>query len=569
MDSLESLLSSARAAHASPGRAHVLAGQAVAMARQASAGDALLGQACLLQATYSYRLFNYVDSYVLALEASELLGRCGDHKRRARAVNLCFIINIETGELIRALDCVRRALTDARRRGDLREQARLLLNQAVVFDITEEYDAAVRCLDEAIELLTRLDNAEHELFFTRVNLAEVHMGHAERLQADGGSHGQALAFRVRAAEILPDFRPDAPLAALNTWISLKSRLGDIAQARSAAACYLQRLRSAGHGKRYRTYALLALGEYHVQAGRPDKGAQRLKRAIEIMRGAENRSHLGQTEQRLARLFAAEGNHAQALQWQRMARQDDMRLHGEQQNLRWRLAALEREAEARRAQRHELLIHTQRLAVIGRLLSEIYHALAEPIMHTQRILAGCVERFDAGEAMPATLLQQVIEQIDAASALVRQLKMFSYRAAPQSMELALGVAVVEAWEGMVLWRRGAAVPMQVVGERAALVQVDAQRLAVLLRILLIEADRAGPTDTIQVEIARHDDGVRLQLRCQRGSRVAMATGSVGVTLCAEIAQEMGGHLMRSATPAGVLCFELQLPAARVQAEEQVG
>jgi tetratricopeptide (TPR) repeat protein len=562
MQLLDLLLSSAHAARATPERADELAAQAIALARASGAGELRLGRACLMQATARYRLFDYPRSFQLALEAAELLGRAEDAKGRARAMNLCLAVSIETGELIRALDTVRRALTDARARGDRLEQARLLVNQAVVFDLTEESDAAVRCLAEAIELFEAVGTAPGELFVARVNLDEVLMGQAERAGALGRTE-DAMQLRRRVAATLPAFDAGAQPAAVNTWISVKARLGDIEQARTAAVHFLRRIRAAGHVERFRAYALLAVGELHVQAGRPGKGAHRLRRAAEILRAAENWSHLGQVEVRLARLYAESGDFVQALRWQRQAENDGHRLHGAQQELRWRLAALEREAEARRARRREEAMHAQRLAVVGRLISEVYHALAEPIAATHAILTDCVNQLDAGEAERDLVpkLTELLERVDAAAALVRQLKMFSYRAAPQSMDVTLGQAVEDAWKGLSVRRGAEPVSMAIVGDQGVVVEVDAQRLAVLLRILLIEVEPREPGDVVRVEIERSAGGATLRLSCRGARALRSSGGTVGVTLCAEIAQEMGGQLMRAAAPADVLCFELRLPVAR--------
>jgi tetratricopeptide (TPR) repeat protein len=556
---LDEMLSAVWRARANPDVADPMAAQAVALARSICADEGRLGQACLLHATTRYRLFDYAGSLQLAIEAAELLQTSGDVKGRARAMNLCFIIHIETGELIRALEMARRALADARARGDRLEQARLLLNQAVVFDMNEEFGAAVRCLNESIALFEENGTARGELFVARVNLADAIMGQAER-EGTAGHAKEEQRLRQCAAATIPGFEADAPPGALNTWISLKARLGAIEDARLGAITYLRRLRRAGHVERFRAYALLAVGELHVQAGRPDKGAHRLQRAVAILRAAKNWSHLGQTEARLARLYAERGDFAQALRWQRQAYEDGRRLSGFQQELRWRLAALEREAEARRVRRVEERMHEQRLAVIGRLLTEIYHALVGPIQSTHAVLNHCTAQLAAGITGPGLVpgLSQVLAQVDEATALVRQLKMFSYRAAPQSMEVSLTQSVQDAWNGVALWRRSAPAPLRISGERSAIVDVDAQRLAVLLRILFIEAERGGAAEDVRVEIGRTASAAFLRVSFSGIRSAAAAITSVGLTLCAEIAQEMNGQLLRAASPAEILCFELRLP-----------
>jgi len=541
-------------------RSHALACEAVALARAGAVDDALLGRACLLQADFSYRLFDYAGSYERALEATDLLGRSGDEERRAAAANLCLVICIETGDLTRALDYARRELELARRNGDVAHLAQLLHNQAVVFDIMEEYEAAVPCLVESAALHAASADGAHGAFFACVNLAALHVTHADRLMSAGDVQGAQRA-RDAAREALPEIDFDANFAALQSWISVKAQLGDIGAARAGALGYLRLVRRAGHVQRYATYALLAMAEYHVQAGRRDKGAHRLQRAIAKLRKARNGSHLSLTEARLASVYAEAGDHANALKWMRQAHVDRARLQDEQHRLRCRLAAIEREAEPRRAKRREAVAHAQRLAVIGRMMAEIYHALAGPLERTQRLIAPWVRQDGTADLSPVTeeALKQVIVAIDEAAALVRQLKMFSYRAAPQPMEVDLEAAVREAWVGLALWRRSGAQPLVLQTDGRTVVHVDAQRLGVLLRILLIEVGKIEPLDAVRVRLDSDESEVCMHVACSQGS--ADKGSAVGVALCEEIAQEMGGQLARVAVaPQAAMQFELCLPAS---------
>jgi C4-dicarboxylate-specific signal transduction histidine kinase len=258
------------------------------------------------------------------------------------------------------------------------------------------------------------------------------------------------------------------------------------------------------------------------------------------------------------MHVARGQYAQALACMRTAHMDRSRLQIEQTRLRCRLSALERKAVQRRTARLETLMHTQRLAVVGRLMADIYHALDAPIALTHQALARCIEPVPPAALTAA--LGQVIEQIDAVTALARQLKMFSYRAAPQAMVVGLHESLQEAWTGVALWRRGSARRLCVSGDLGTQVQVDVQRLAVLLRILLIEIDKAEPTEALAARIARGERCSRMELGGPAADARATTTDpSVGVTLCQEIVQEMGGWLTRSVAASGASGFVLELPA----------
>ncbi|AKJ27819.1 hypothetical protein [Caldimonas brevitalea] len=538
--------------------------EAVHVARSQHAGDVALGTACLTAARVRYASFDYAESYGLALEASKLLGRSGKIRLEVQAMHICCVICIETGELVTAMDHARRALQQARAVGDHGSQAVLLHKQAVVFELMEEQEAAMRCLVEAVELFQRPPRRPADEFFARTHLAAACLAHAEKLSLQG-DEAQAGAERERAVAVLPAVDYNADLAAISAWIVVKAKLGELESARRGALGYLKLIRRSGSTRHHLAHALLTLGEYHIHNGRPDKGVKRLQRAIGKLRLGSNRSQLALTEQRLTTVYAAAGQYAQALTWLRQARRDRSRMETEQNKLRGRMAALEREVERRRAEQQETLMHTQRLAVVGRLMADIYNALAGPITDVHHALETCAREVGNERNSPrlTATLGRVIQRVDEASGLARQLKMFSYRAAPQSMVVELNEALREAWQGVALWRRGAERRLVVCGDLRAQVRVDVQRLAVLLRILLIEADKVARTDAVSVCLTAGADTTRLQLVVEAPSGAAAEAG-VGVTLCEEIAQEMGGRLCRAPLASGGVDFHLEFPSIAADA-----
>lgn len=360
--------------------------------------------------------------------------------------------------------------------------------------------------------------------------------------------------RPPAGTRLPDL--DAPdlqdAGVLCAWLDLKTGQCDLAAARRNALRYLVRLRRAGTDAPFRHHAQMVVAEYHFHSGRPDKGASRLERVVARLREAGSPERVADVSQRLAHMHAAAGDHARALACLRQARSDRAVRQSQLGHLRARLATLKRELQ----QRHEAAAHRQRLAVVGRLMSDIHHALGQPIALMHRTLAGCTAPLPP-QAL-AQALHQVIEQVDQATGLARQIRMFSYRAAPQAMVVDLHDSLREAWDGVALWRGGVVRELQVSGELATQVRVDAQRLAVLLRILLIEADKAA---LLEARIACGVRFNRLELTCPAGTAGNLAAGdtSVGLTLCREIAHEMGGRLTRTVAARGHLGFTLELPA----------
>lgn len=532
-----------------------LSAQAVSAARRDGAPDTVLGQALLLQAHYAYRLFDYALAYESALDAAAALARCGDTVRRGRALNYCFITCIETGDLVRALEHSTRALALAEAGGDPLQRATLLHNQAVVFEMIAHHDAALACLEQSARLHDGLPDGAPGAFFARVNAAGIHL----TLSEAAADPAQAEAHRAAAADVLPPLRQDAAPAALQTWLSIQARLGNLDAAREAALICVAKARRNRSSERYRTYAMLALADYHLARGRADRGVMCLRNAVHKLRAARNQSHLSATERLLAALHAGMGRHDQALHWIRQAEADNTRLQAERHEVRWSFAESDRDEKRRRSLRDEVLVHVQRLDVIGRLIAEIHHALAQPLAAAratlQQLLAATDQPHDPRRLRLA--LDDVIEQVDAASALVRQLKMFSYRASPQPSEVNLCLALEQAWADASLWRRGRARALFINWRKRAVVNVDAQRLAVLLRILLIEADRVTAPADLTATLDSDGTLCAMVLGCGT-AELARVTGCVGIMLCAEIAHEVGGRLVCETAPDHRVVLHLQLP-----------
>ena len=532
-----------------------LSAQAVSAARRDGAPDTVLGQALLLQAHYAYRLFDYALAYESALDAAAALGRCGDTVRGGRALNYCFITCIETGDLVRALEHSTRALALAEAGGDQLQRATLLHNQAVVFEMIAHHDSALACLEQSARLHDGLPDGAPGAFFARVNAAGIHL----TLSEGAADPAQAAAHRAAAAGVLPPLRQDAAPAALQTWLSIQARLGNLDAAREAALICVAKARRNRSSERYRTYAMLALADYHLARGRADRGVMCLRNAVHKLRAARNQSHLGATERLLAALHAGMGQHDQALRWIRQAEADNTRLQAERHEVRWSFAETDRDERRRRSLRDEVLVHVQRLDVIGRLIAEIHHALAQPLAAAratlQQLLAATDLPHDPKRLRLA--LDDVIEQVDAASALVRQLKMFSYRASPQPSEVNLCLALEQAWADASLWRRGRARALFINWRKRTVVHVDAQRLAVLLRSLLIEADRVTAPADLSATLDSDGTLCGMVLGCGT-AELARVTGCVGIMLCAEIAHEVGGRLVCETAPDQRVVLHLQLP-----------
>jgi tetratricopeptide (TPR) repeat protein len=516
----------------------------------------LQGRLVLLEARRLAQTCDYERGYARSLEAGRLLDIAGDAPRTVRAASVCVGICIETGDPVRALELAQRALAKAREIEDPDLQSRLLANLAVMFMGLEDHESAARCAREIVRLDAPVPG-HHD--YGLALLANLHLREAERLERQGFADA-AAAHRRQAAEGLPPVDAGSALPVLNVVVRTLGELRDIAGAHRAALLAARSCRAGGRPARWRIHTWLTLGLFHVHAGRPDKGIVRIERAIRQMRATGRIDELVKAEHQVATAHAAAGRYDEALLWARRSRADCIALHPERVRLRGHRAALERGAEIDELERRTTVLHTQRLAVVGRLMAQIYHALEAPIAEARATLGACIDA--AQEPRPEALenaLRAVVERIDEAAGVARQLKMFSYRAAPQTMELDLPEALQEAWQGMSIGRAGPVAPLRLDGSRPPPVRVDAQRLAVLLRILLIEMERMGSAAPPSVALAMRGQAVRVELTAHLPGFGPGAEASVGFMLCQEIAREMHGSLTRVDDDAGLVHLQLELPA----------
>jgi C4-dicarboxylate-specific signal transduction histidine kinase len=303
-------------------------------------------------------------------------------------------------------------------------------------------------------------------------------------------------------------------------------------------------------------------------------------------------------QRLARLHAQAGAYDQALACGKelQARQSLQRLQANVLNCR--LAAIERQADRRRYQAREALGHAQRIAVIGRLIAQTHHALSAPIERAHRLAAAALAL--ASQSAPAPALGPALEElsqcIDRAAALASQLKLFSYRSMPQPMALSLRDALLDAWHGLAPHLGTSAqhlATLDVADPAGVHAWADAQRLGIMLKVLLIElikgagwgaawgAGSDAVPNAVRVRIEPGEASTAL-LHIEAGGRAPahaqvpaptdaqQASTTLGVTLCMEIAGEMGGVLHAAHdvcdSGGGVLRYRLQLPDAQSLARE---
>jgi signal transduction histidine kinase len=556
--------------------------QAVALAERAAAAarrrcdTPALGWSLMTLGRSKARLGHLLPAYAAATEAYPLLGACGDLTRQLWALNTCAIVQIGCGDAPRALDLLRRGLAGAS--GAERSAVRciLLYNLAEVLAENDEHAESVECLAEAASLAREWPQRPGQWLAYASQLARAHLRYADHLGQQGHAP-DAQKQRGEAERVLPYLDPKRwPSFSMLEFASLRAQIEVLAglhrwpAARAAAAAGLRLARRPGTGSRVLAEALVATAALHRRARDWRRSSWHELRAAAAWRAAGDGNKLTICLRRLSELHARCGAYDRALALRKeLAAQQGSRRHSAAA-LRCRLATVERQAERRRYQTKEAAVHAQRLAIIGRLISQTQHALSVPIAQTRNLAAQAL----ACAAQPDVLrplLAELNEVIDRAASLVSQLKLFSYRSSPQPMALSLHKALLDAWRGLEPHIGTRAADLRVEGHTQLQVWGDAQRLGIMLKVLLIDlVQQAGAGHAAMEICARIDAGdsetVWLQIHdsaCAAPSAAAVCAPSLGAALCIEIAAEMSGELLSARDGSTGLCYRLRLPEPAAQ------
>jgi tetratricopeptide (TPR) repeat protein len=553
--------------------ARTAAMQAAALARE-QGDEPLLGRALLLCGRASYLDAQYELAYAAAFEACVLLRADGDITRALCALNVIVAVHQDSDDWGRAAEQARWGIDLAVRHGEHEMTARLLHRLGCVLYGNAEYPESLRCIGEAIGLHGQRPQAlPGHLARCATELALVRFGYSRHLAAQGRAaeaHEQLQAARAALPAHPPAVDGTASIdviATLENRVHLQAVWNDRDGARASAALFLKIARRRNGSRRHLGAALNALSTLHACAGNTARAIHWQQRSLAVLRQMEFTAAVSLSARTLAQIQARLGRYADAIAWHQEAARVQARATLEKNALRSRLAMLERQAHRSHGQAHEALLHTQRVMVLGRLISQIQHAMVRPLLRThQRIVqSGEALRNGAEPARVSAHLQHSIQQTDLAAALAQQLKLFSYRATPQESALLLDGALQTAWDGLLLYGRLHGWSLSITCDAVAMeVRADPQRLGILLKELLV-----GLTQ----QRAYHQPGRVLWATVEHaaGDMVALTIGvsghqgiacrsDDGIALCIELAQEMGGQFARQIEGGLVRGYRLSLPCA---------
>jgi tetratricopeptide (TPR) repeat protein len=560
-------------------RSRSVAEQVETLARQ-RADKRALGWALLLRARSHHLYAQYSAAYSTAFEASALLRASGDIARALRAQNTLVAVHRENQDLMRAAEQARIGIDMAVAHGEHEMTVRLLHSLARVLHSGGDFPEAIRCLQQALALHAQRPEvlANHQQRCA-TDLAWARLNYGEQLALQG--QRQASEVQLRAAKVdLPaqatvqaDNALDA-IACLAQRVHLQAVWQQRQGARGSAAALLKLARRHGP-QRQLAVAMQALSTLHLCAGQPRRAIHQQLRCLGIWRQMDFSAAIHSSRQGLADLYARTGAYGAALLWQHEAVVARAQTAREQAALRARVAQLERQAGRRHSLAHELLGQGQRTLVLGRLIGHLSQALVVPAQRShQRIEQTQIALQNHADAVRVLApLQHALRQLDLAAALAQQLKLFSFRAAPQGNVLLLEEALQTAWEGLRLygrlqgWSLGVVEPSRSTQPLEA--RADAQRLGILLKALLI-----GMTQPQMLSShARQERGQVLwaQISCAQPGEISLSLGVSGhhglstgdgdaYALCVELAHEMGGQLSAEMDGTLMRCHKLMLPRA---------
>jgi tetratricopeptide (TPR) repeat protein len=512
-------------------------------------------------------------AFEAAAESYRLFCRCRDVPGQTHALTMCAIAYHQCGDIVNSIELMRRGLLLAVGAEHAVTRCTILQNMGAELADSGEHTEALECLREAVEITLGLPDRTTERVFLSTRLALVHQQYASRLREQGHAT-QADQEQRAAARCLP------PLPALS-WRSLsrlqaycfilqaevRADFGQWSSARFAAAMAIRFARHRAGALVELGWALTAAATLHRRQKQWERAIRCENRVLATWRAASGHPEVASTLRRLSQLHALTGDHDHALALRKELAAQQSRSRPEANALRCRLAAIERQAERRHRQAQEATAHAQRLAVIGRLISQTHHALSAPITQARLLAGQALACADSPEAL-RPLMDQISQAIDHAAGLVSQLKLFSYRSSPQPMALSLHEALLDAWRGLETHTGSHGAELRVSGRTQLQVWGDAQRLGIMLKVLLIELMQQAGANGVPVVIGAHinagqADVVLLHVeagRCALPSRPAAAPSSLGAELCKEIAAEMRGDLHLANNGSAQLRYRLQLPDA---------
>ncbi|HVR29404.1 MAG TPA: HAMP domain-containing sensor histidine kinase [Thermoanaerobaculia bacterium] len=241
---------------------------------------------------------------------------------------------------------------------------------------------------------------------------------------------------------------------------------------------------------------------------------------------------------------------------------------------------EREQQARVSELERQVLHTERLASVGRLAAGFAHEMNNPLEGIANYLSLLREELDGGRAHEArSLVDRASEGVVRAAGVIRQILAFSEAGSPEKEILDLR-GVLDAAADFVRANpryRGADLAL-VLGSSPLLVRGNATTLGQLTLNLLLNAldaePAAGPVEleatveegVVVMEVRDRGPGLAEEVRDRLFEPFTSTRGSTGLGLavCRGIVEDHGGRIEARDREGGGAAFAVRLPEARGEA-----
>jgi C4-dicarboxylate-specific signal transduction histidine kinase len=500
-----------------------------------------LGRACSLSGA-SLSLAHSASS-----EAYELLGECDDLPRQLMALHTLSSVAYYGGGASRRIDLLRQGLAMAQGAECSLIRCTMLVDLSECMAQLDDHAEALQCMAEALQLAKQTPSHGMQVLELSSRLAQRHCDCALALEREHMTT-EAHAHWDQAAALLPPLDPrQLRSGELTEFLTLQAHalvlahLGRRREARRMAAALLRLARNRHIGWRNHSHVLEAMAEFYLIHQEPRRVLHYERHFVATALAVGTPALATQSLGTLADI------HAQLGQWHD-AMTCLLQLRGRQSvdmvqaaALRSRLTARERAVARSMAATKDNLARTQRLAVIGRMISQLHHSLNGSMRQIRSLSSHSLGETRRDERV--SLLRELNAAVDAASSVVRQLSLFSYPASNNRSVVQPCDVLCDACEALSLRLQWPKVGVNVCTERRGAALVDAQRLSIFCQVLLIEL-LSHHSDLGQLSAWAEmvdADQITLHIRTQDLQVERLEGSSLGLTLCAEIAQEMDGYL----------------------------